>query len=101
MITIHEDIGTDTFSETGYSAEHVDAVLKGEAAKKKKEDEEEKRRKEKERHRYDHDRAIDLHRPTYIKVRAQHLHPNTLEFYQLPWMYDPVRLAYFITMQTA
>ncbi|ETI20887.1 hypothetical protein G647_07230 [Cladophialophora carrionii CBS 160.54] len=32
--------------------------------------------------------AIDLHRPTFIKVNRKYLHPDTLDHYGLPWEWD-------------
>jgi len=32
--------------------------------------------------------AIDMARPTYIRVKIEHLYPETLDHYNLPWDYD-------------
>jgi hypothetical protein len=37
--------------------------------------------------------AIDLHRPTFIKVNRKYLHPDTLDHYGLPWEWDAVRIT--------
>lgn len=57
---------------TGYSNEYIEEVLH-----KKKEEKA--------------TLAIDLHRPTYIKVNRKYLHPDTLDVYGLPWEWDAVR----------
>lgn len=62
-------------SFTGYDPEYIEAIL---AEKKKKNKDE---------------LAIDLSRPTYIRVQRKHLHPDTLDFYCLPWEYDSVSFA--------
>ncbi|RVX67647.1 hypothetical protein B0A52_08176 [Exophiala mesophila] len=59
----------EKFMSAGYSAEYVDEVLH-------------KKKKEKPT------LAIDLHRPTYIKVNRKYLHPDTLDAYGLPWQWD-------------
>jgi len=58
---------------TGYSPEYIEEVLH-----KKKEEKT--------------TLAIDLHRPTYIKVNRKYLHPDTLDAYGLPWEWDGVRI---------
>lgn len=59
------------FPSAGYSSEYIEEVLH----KKKAERE---------------TLAIDLHRPTYIKVNRKYLHPDTLDHYGLPWEWDSV-----------
>lgn len=57
--------------KTGYSSDYIEEVLH-----KKKEEKT--------------TLAIDLHRPTYIKVNRKYLHPDTLDAYGLPWEWDGV-----------
>ncbi|KIW99938.1 uncharacterized protein Z518_10866 [Rhinocladiella mackenziei CBS 650.93] len=59
----------EKFMKAGYSAEYIEEVLH-----KKKEEQA--------------TLAIDLHRPTYIKVNRKYLHPDTLDAYGLPWEWD-------------
>ena len=59
--------------QTGYSPEYIDEVLH----KKKAE-------------RQSQVLAIDLQRPTFIKVNRKYLHPDTLDHYGLPWEWDAV-----------
>jgi hypothetical protein len=33
--------------------------------------------------------VLALNRPTFIKVHRKHIDPDTLDFYQLPWEWDP------------
>lgn len=33
--------------------------------------------------------ALEAARPTYIRVQVRHLLPETLEYYHLPWEWDP------------
>ncbi|KAJ9501453.1 hypothetical protein LTR67_000265 [Exophiala xenobiotica] len=40
--------------------------------------------------------AIDLHRPTFIKVNRKYLHPDTLDYYGLPWEWDSRDTEYII-----
>ena len=61
---------------TGYSPEYIEEVLH----KKKAE-------------RANATLAIDLHRPTFIKVNRKYLHPDTLDHYGLPWEWDAVSFA--------
>lgn len=68
-------LGLQTDESSGYSLEHIEEVLHR------------KREKNKER-----DWAIDVSRPTYIKVRRKYLHPDTLDAYHLPWEWDSVSL---------
>eukprot|EP01099_Mayorella_cantabrigiensis_P007420 TRINITY_DN6580_c0_g1_i1.p1 TRINITY_DN6580_c0_g1~~TRINITY_DN6580_c0_g1_i1.p1 ORF type:complete len:161 (+),score=24.42 TRINITY_DN6580_c0_g1_i1:26-508(+) len=67
----------EKFMNAGYSADYVEEVLH-------------KKKKEKAT------LAIDLHRPTYIKVHRKHLHPDTLDAYGLPWQWDGVDGEYII-----
>jgi hypothetical protein len=48
-----------------------------------------KKRKDRET---DSRQAIDLARPTYIRVHTKYLSSATLEHYRLPWEYDPVSI---------
>lgn len=64
----------------GYSPEYIDEILH----KKKKERE---------------TLAIDLHRPTFIKVHRKYLHPDTLDYYGLPWEWDSV--SFVLPKQTS
>jgi len=45
--------------------------------------------------------AIDLHRPTFIKVNRKYLHPDTLDYYGLPWEWDSVSNLPFAFKQQA
>lgn len=65
------------FAAKGYSEESIEEFLR----KKKKED--------KKKHK-EHEKAIDLSRPTYIKVHRKYLSPDTLDIYELPWEWDEV-----------
>ena len=40
--------------------------------------------------------AVDIARPTYIRVKLEHLYPETLERYNLPWSYDPIDKKYVL-----
>lgn len=62
--------------KTGYSSDYIEEVLH-----KKKEEKT--------------TLAIDLHRPTYIKVNRKYLHPDTLDAYGLPWEWDGVCFSFF------
>ncbi|KEF53959.1 uncharacterized protein A1O9_09754 [Exophiala aquamarina CBS 119918] len=59
----------EKFMKAGYSPDYIEEVLH-----KKKEEKA--------------TLAIDLHRPTYIKVNRKYLHPDTLDAYGLPWEWD-------------
>lgn len=59
----------EKFMNAGYSPEYIDEVL---------------HKKKAERATL----AIDLHRPTFIKVNRKYLHPDTLDHYGLPWEWD-------------
>ncbi|KIW63833.1 hypothetical protein PV04_08805 [Phialophora macrospora] len=59
----------ERFMNAGYSPEYIDEVL---------------HKKKAERATL----AIDLHRPTFIKVNRKYLHPDTLDHYGLPWEWD-------------
>jgi hypothetical protein len=63
---------------TGYSPEYIEEVLH----KKKAE-------------RATATLAIDLHRPTFIKVNRKYLHPDTLDHYGLPWEWDAVCTTFY------
>ena len=39
--------------------------------------------------------AIDLSRPTFIKVNRKYLSPDTLDHYRLPWEWDKVWVSLF------
>lgn len=49
-----------------------------------------------EKHHHDQEWAIDLTRPTHIKVRRQYLLPDTLDHFNLPWEYDKHNTDYII-----
>jgi len=40
--------------------------------------------------------AVDMSRPTYIRVKIEHLLPETLDTYQLPWVYDATDDRYIL-----
>ena len=40
--------------------------------------------------------AIDMSRPTYIRVKIEHLLPETLDRYNLPWDYDATDERYIL-----
>jgi len=67
----------EKFMKAGYSPEYIEEVLH-----KKKEERE--------------TLAMDLHRPTYIKVNRKYLHPDTLDHYGLPWEWDSRDTEYII-----
>ena len=59
----------------GYSDAHIDEVL---------------HRKREKRREGDREWAIDLSRPTFIKVNRKYLSPATLDHFHLPWEWDKV-----------
>ena len=61
------------FLAAGYSHEHIQRILI--------------KRREKT---VENSKAIDLSRPTYIKVHRKWLSPDTLDHYDLPWEWDEV-----------
>lgn len=69
----------EKFMNAGYSPEYVEEILH----KKKQE-------------RASSALAIDLHRPTFIKVNRKYLHPDTLDYYGLPWEWDSRDTEYII-----
>ena len=92
---------TATLDEAGFSAESVARLLKGTEQQSRKEEKtveqiyfEVNALKE---GRMDGIRyperigEIDLNRPTWIKVHRNHLSPDTLDLYELPWEWDEVR----------
>ncbi|KKY27590.1 putative myosin heavy [Phaeomoniella chlamydospora] len=58
----------EKFLKAGYSVDHIEAILKEKREKKQEES-----------------LAVDVSRPTWIKVHRKYLHPETLEAYGLPW----------------
>ena len=66
------------FMEAGYSQAYAEAVLQKKKDKEKKEK---------------NVMAIDLSRPTWIKVHRRYLVPETLDAYYLPWEWDEVSLS--------
>lgn len=68
----------------GYDPDYIEDILE---EKKQKRDALTRRISKREA-----EMALDLRRPTYIRVRKIHLHPDTLDYYRLPWEYDPVSL---------
>jgi hypothetical protein len=64
----------DPLTKAGYSDARIDELMKG----------------KREKQRNDREWAIDLTRPTYIKVNRKYLLPDTLDHYQLPWEWDKV-----------
>ncbi|KAK4940847.1 hypothetical protein LTR10_019119 [Elasticomyces elasticus] len=67
----------EKFMSAGYSPEYVEEIL---------------HKKKQERATL----AIDLHRPTFIKVNRKYLHPDTLDYYGLPWEWDSRDTEYII-----
>ncbi|KAI1614877.1 hypothetical protein EDD36DRAFT_166967 [Exophiala viscosa] len=67
----------EKFMNAGYSPEYVEEIL---------------HKKKQERATL----AIDLHRPTFIKVNRKYLHPDTLDYYGLPWEWDSRDTEYII-----
>ncbi|EXJ84696.1 hypothetical protein A1O3_05366 [Capronia epimyces CBS 606.96] len=59
----------EKFMKAGYSSEYIEEVLHKKKAEQAT-------------------LAIDLQRPTYIKVNRKYLHPDTLDAYGLPWEWD-------------
>ncbi|KAL2416818.1 hypothetical protein ABEF95_005688 [Exophiala dermatitidis] len=59
----------EKFLKAGYSIEYIEEVLHKKKAEQAT-------------------LAIDLQRPTYIKVNRKYLHPDTLDAYNLPWEWD-------------
>ena len=39
---------------------------------------------------------LEVSKPIYITVRREHMEPETLDVYNLPWSYDPVRSSPFL-----
>ena len=64
---------------TGCSDAHIDEVL---------------HRKKREHSSSDREWAIDLSRPTFIKVNRKYLSPTTLDHFRLPWEWDKVCRAH-------
>jgi len=62
---------------TGYSEEYIESVL----------------HKKRAEQQHSQPLAIDLKRPTFIKVHRKYLHPDTLDAFHLPWEWDSVRLT--------
>ena len=62
------------FMQAGYTESQAEAVLQ----KKKRENE----------RKHQNTMAIDLSRPTWIKVKRKYLLPETLDHYYLPWEWD-------------
>lgn len=60
------------FMQVGYTEEQAEAVLRKKKMKKKEQN----------------TMAIDLSRPTWIKVKRKWLLPETLDHYNLPWEWD-------------
>ncbi|KIW13701.1 hypothetical protein PV08_08892 [Exophiala spinifera] len=69
----------EKFMNAGYSPEYIEEILH-----KKKQEKANKAL------------AIDLQRPTYIKVNRKYLHPDTLDYYGLPWEWDSRDTEYII-----
>ena len=65
----------ETFGKAGYSEESIEKILQNGDKKELGQ------------------QIMDLKRPTYIKVRREHLSPETLDVYDLPWEYDRVSLC--------
>lgn len=71
---------------SGYSLDYIDDIM------------EEKKQlvRSTSRRNKENQLAIDMGRPTYIRVQVRHLLPETLDFYQLPWEYDASDRKYII-----
>ena len=78
-----QEANSRSFGKTGYSPEYIDEVL---------------HKKRAERHAQSQTLAIDLHRPTFIKVNRKYLHPDTLDHYGLPWEWDAVRTTLWFAL---
>lgn len=48
---------------------------------------------EQDEFRFGQSRTVDLSRPTYVKVHREHLCPETLDEYELPWEWDKVSIV--------
>ena len=74
----------------GYSDASIDSFLK------KTKDGESSRREDRRPGSGTELALVDLSgdRPTWIKVARKHLHPETLEHFNLPWKYDEVRCSF-------
>jgi hypothetical protein len=75
----YQHLLTRLFFNPGYSPEYVEEVL---------------HKKKAERATL----AIDLQRPTFIKVNRKYLHPDTLDHYGLPWEWDAVCTTSHLTL---
>lgn len=64
---------------SGYSPDYIEDIL----------DKKERDRKQSASASSKNGMAIQLARPTYIRVQVKHLLPETLNFYHLPWEFDP------------
>lgn len=73
----------------GYSSEYIDDILE-----QKREE-----RKSISSHAAQNNLALEMSRPTYIRVQVRHLLPETLEYYHLPWDYDPHDERYLLIKQ--
>ena len=78
-----------TFGKAGYSEESVAKILDKAEKKEGKGGKEHKATKHAEHPKQ------QVMRPTYIKVRKQHLSPETLDAFGLPWEWDSVRQCDF------
>ncbi|RMZ89306.1 hypothetical protein DV736_g3482, partial [Chaetothyriales sp. CBS 134916] len=71
----------EKFKAAGYSDERIDRVLHD---------------KRKSRDDGDNSWAIDLSRPTFIKVSRKYLSPDTLDHFNLPWEWDKKNTEYIV-----
>ncbi|KAJ9662598.1 hypothetical protein H2198_001270 [Neophaeococcomyces mojaviensis] len=76
----------EKFLRAGYSTDYIDDIM-----------EEKKQLVRSSSQRNKENRlAIDIRRPTYIRVQVRDLLPETLDYYQIPWEYDRSDREYII-----
>lgn len=78
----------ERFMKAGYSPQYIEDILE-----EKKKSSLERRTSQRSRA---HDLQLDISRPTYIRVKIEHLYPETLEYFHLPWDYDPTDDRYLL-----
>lgn len=71
---------------SGYSPEYIEDIL----------DSKRKALERRHSHNTANKLAVDISRPTYIRVKIEHLYPETLDRYNLPWDYDPTDKKYVL-----
>ncbi|KAK5074582.1 hypothetical protein LTR70_010271 [Exophiala xenobiotica] len=80
----------ERFMKAGYSPDYIEDILE-----EKKRTTDLVKRKHSTRTN-ERQLAIDMSRPTYIRVKIEHLLPETLDTYNLPWDYDATDERYIL-----